>query len=80
MPTPREATNLKTKTAKKDGNGEDAIKLLTADHRTVEVLFKKFEDAKDDESKADIVDQICEALRFTRRSRKRFSIPRRAML
>ena len=62
MPMPREATNQKTKPAKKDGDGEDAIKLLTADHRAVEAMFKKFEDAKDDESKADIVDQICEAL------------------
>jgi len=41
----------------------DAIQLLTADHREVEALFKKFHAAKDDdEAKSDIVIDICEAL------------------
>ena len=63
MPTPREATTDKTKSPKKVQKSEDAIKLLTKDHREVEALFKKFEGAKDDDSeKADIVAQICEAL------------------
>jgi len=63
MPTPREDTTPKAKTAKSTQKPEDAIKLLTKDHREVEALFKKFEEAKDDESeKADIVAQICDAL------------------
>ena len=63
MPTPRDETPQKAKTAKQTGEPEDAIKLLTTDHREVEALFKKFEAAKDDDSaKADIVAQICEAL------------------
>ena len=63
MPTPREATPEKPKPAKKADKPEDAIKLLTEDHREVEALFKKFEEAKEDNSeKADIVAQICDAL------------------
>jgi hemerythrin superfamily protein len=63
MPTPREDTTAKAKSAKKTDKAEDAIKLLTKDHREVEALFEKFEDAKDDDAeKADIVAQICEAL------------------
>jgi len=63
MPTPREATTEKAKSAKKAEKPEDAIKLLTKDHREVETLFKKFESAKDNnDEKADIVAHICEAL------------------
>jgi hemerythrin superfamily protein len=63
MPTPREATTEKTKSLQKTEKPEDAIKLLTKDHREVEALFKKFEEAKDDDvEKADIVAQICDAL------------------
>lgn len=63
MPTPRENTTEKAKSGKKAGKPEDAIKLLTKDHREVEALFKKFEEAKDDNAeKADIVAQICESL------------------
>ena len=61
MPTPREDTTAKP--VKKPAKAEDAITLLTKDHREVEALFKKFEEAKDDNSaKADIVAQICDAL------------------
>src|SRR6185295_11102877 len=69
MPTPREDTTEKAKSVqkaksdKKAEKPEDAIKLLTKDHREVEALFKKFEEAKEDNAeKADIVAQICEAL------------------
>lgn len=40
----------------------DAITLLKADHREVEHLFKKFEDAKGDGAKKNIAEQICVAL------------------
>jgi hemerythrin superfamily protein len=62
MPTPREETRQRTKSAKAE-KPEDAIKLLTTDHREVDALFKRFEDAKEDDSlKADIVAEICDAL------------------
>jgi hemerythrin superfamily protein len=63
MPTPRENTTEKAKSTKQAEMPEDAIKLLTKDHREVEALFKKFEGMKDDNAeKGDIVEQICEAL------------------
>lgn len=37
----------------------DAIALLKEDHRKVEGLFEKFEEARGDERKADLVRQIC---------------------
>jgi hemerythrin superfamily protein len=42
---------------------QDAIKLLTEDHRTVEGLFKKFEGASGDEKKEQIARQICTELK-----------------
>ena len=46
--------------------GQDAIALLTADHKAVKALFKKFEELaeKDDEgeSKAALVERICNEL------------------
>jgi hemerythrin superfamily protein len=42
---------------------QDAIKLLSADHREVEALFNEFQKTKEDDSaKADIVQRICNAL------------------
>lgn len=41
---------------------ENAIDLLKQDHRTVEDLFKKFEDAKDSRSKRSIANTICDEL------------------
>lgn len=62
MSTPRENT-IQAKSAKKAEKPDDAIKLLMTDHREVESLFEKFEEAKEDNAeKADIVAQICEAL------------------
>src|ERR1700741_4829381 len=61
MSTPRHDT-IPAKSGKKGEKPQDAIKLLTADHREVEALFKKFEGAKNDAEKSDIVAQICEAL------------------
>lgn len=44
-------------------SGEDAISLLTADHKTVKKLFKEFEKIKDEggaeDEKAEIANQIC---------------------
>jgi hemerythrin HHE cation binding domain-containing protein len=37
----------------------DAIALLKADHRKVEALFEKFEDAEDAETKQALADEIC---------------------
>jgi len=46
--------------------GQDAIALLTADHKAVKALFKQFEQLaeqdEDDEGKATLVEQICNAL------------------
>jgi Hemerythrin HHE cation binding domain len=41
---------------------KNAIQLLTADHRTVEQLFEKFETARSSTQKAKIVRQICDEL------------------
>ena len=62
MPTPRENTSDTAKSAKKAEKPVEAIKLLTQDHKEVDGLFKEFEKAKDDDEKADIVQQICDAL------------------
>jgi len=42
---------------------QDAIKLLTEDHRTVEDLFEKFEKAKGSDKKEQIARQICTELK-----------------
>ncbi len=42
----------------------DAIALLKADHRTVEELFEKFSNAKDDERKRALAAQICTELKI----------------
>jgi hemerythrin superfamily protein len=42
---------------------QDAIKLLTQDHREVEQLFEKFEKASGDEKKEQIARQICTELK-----------------
>lgn len=54
------------KAAKKTGNGksngakaQDAIALLKADHRAVEELFEKFENARGASSKESIARQVC---------------------
>lgn len=51
----------RSKTASRDSN--DAISLLTQDHRNVERLFKQFEGLDDDdENKAELVQTICAEL------------------
>jgi len=40
----------------------DAIELLTADHREVEVLFKQFKEEDDEECKAGIAHMVCMCL------------------
>jgi hemerythrin superfamily protein len=40
----------------------DALQMLADDHRTVEALFEKFDNARSDSAKAKIVRQICEEL------------------
>jgi hypothetical protein len=42
----------------------DAIALLKADHRTVEELFEKFENASGDGRKRKIAEQICDELKI----------------
>jgi hemerythrin superfamily protein len=43
---------------------QDAIQLLTADHREVEDLFEKFEKAKGNAKKEEIARQICTELKI----------------
>ena len=43
---------------------QDAIKLLSQDHREVEELFERFEKAKDDAKKGEIARQICTELKI----------------
>jgi len=43
---------------------QNAIQLLTADHREVEALFEQFEKAKDDGKKEQIARQICTELKI----------------
>ena len=52
MSTPRENT-IQAKSAKKAEKPDDAIKLLMTDHREVESLFEKFEEAKEDNAEKD---------------------------
>lgn len=47
-----------------DQNFTDAIALLKADHRTVEDLFEKFENASASSQKAKIAGQICTELKI----------------
>ena len=42
----------------------DALKLLAADHREVEALFEKFENAKGDSAKERLARQICTELKI----------------
>ena len=42
--------------------GEDAVALLTADHRKVELLFEQYEQASDAGKKAQLAQQICTEL------------------
>ena len=62
--TPSTQSSGKKTPAKADGKAQDAIKLLMADHKEVDALFKKFEKAKDDEDagKDAIVKKICDEL------------------
>jgi len=41
---------------------QNAIDLLADDHREVEALFKKFENSDDEETKSELVQEICKAL------------------
>lgn len=54
-------TNARKSAAKSNGRSRpmDAIQLLKADHRTVEELFEKFENAKGGGAKQRIANQIC---------------------
>jgi hypothetical protein len=64
MPTNRSSKTAR-KTASKSGRSNsapDAIALLKADHRKVEGLFAKFEKARAENVKQDLVEQICTEL------------------
>jgi hypothetical protein len=45
--------------SKAGGGGMDAIELLTRDHREVEQMFRRFEQAKDENEKAALCERIC---------------------
>ena len=59
-------TSSKSTEPKSRNTSEDAIALLTADHKTVKALFKEFEDLTKQkgasEQKARVVEQICNEL------------------
>jgi hemerythrin superfamily protein len=60
------ATSSK-KTAASSAQSQDAVALLTADHKKVKKLFSDFEDLKEDgsdEDKAAIVERICNELKI----------------
>lgn len=52
-----------TEASRQDTDRRDAIALLTADHREVEALFKRYESAGDENERAAIAEQVCLALR-----------------
>src|SRR5688500_1839916 len=52
----------KAKTAKAQTKSPDAVTLLKADHESVEALFKRFETARTEPSKRDLVAKICKEL------------------
>ena len=64
----QKASNSATPGSAKNSSekSQDAIALLTADHKAVKALFKKFDELVDqedaDEQKADLVEQICNEL------------------
>jgi hemerythrin-like domain-containing protein len=64
----QKASNSATSGSGKNSSekSQDAIALLTADHKAVKALFKKFDELVDqedaDEQKADLVEQICNEL------------------
>lgn len=47
-----------------DKGRQDAIRLLTEDHRTVEQLFEKFEKARDSSKKQELAKRICTELKI----------------
>ncbi len=60
--TTRKSVKTTSKSKSSDRQSNDAIALLTQDHRNVEKLFKEFERTEDDESKAELVANICAEL------------------
>jgi hypothetical protein len=50
------------KATRRPGAGSDAIAMLKADHRKVEGLFARFEKARSDSVKEQLVEQICNEL------------------
>jgi hemerythrin superfamily protein len=61
MPTPQSGI---TKTGKASAQPDDAVSDLMADHRTVEKLFKQYEEAKEDDAKKqEIYRQISKELK-----------------
>jgi len=63
MPASKKSAQKSSSAAKSSAGSEDAIKLLTADHKEVKALFKEYEklvkaEAGDDEKQA-LAEQIC---------------------
>ena len=57
-------TSRSSSARRKNGNGraKDAIALLKADHREVELMFSQFEKARSDDRKLELAQKICQAL------------------
>ncbi|MBV9509311.1 MAG: hemerythrin domain-containing protein [Caulobacteraceae bacterium] len=65
----------KAKTVASTAGAPDAIALLEADHREVEALFDKFEEADDGAGKAEIAARICLALKVHARIEEELFYP-----
>ena len=59
----RRSSRTSTRSARRNGPGNDAIALLKADHRKVEDWFAKFEKARGNDRKRQLAENICNALR-----------------
>ncbi len=59
MPAAKPAQKKKVAPSHSSAAAKDAIELLKADHRTVEKLFKAFEDTDDEKKKEQIAKQVC---------------------
>ncbi len=66
MPATRSKSSSESKSKSTSKGGQDAIALLTEDHKKVQAMFKAFEKLKEDEAseeeKGEIVQQTCQEL------------------
>jgi hemerythrin superfamily protein len=60
----RETQHREDKTQARDTSGRvDAVDLLTQDHRQVERLFKRFEEARGENQKSAVAERVCQMLK-----------------